>query len=54
MRAKTVFNRTIEQQIDDLKLKIMHARAFHPEKIDMYIDQLRELEGDIPKNKKIK
>jgi len=48
MRAKSVNN--LEDEIRDLKLKIMYARNFHPEKVHIYQERLKELEGELPRN----
>ena len=54
MRAKTVFealaNDDIKQEIADLKMKVMYAQGFHPEKVEIYLDRIAELEGLLPKN----
>jgi len=51
MRAKFVNESANKQEeIDDLKQKIMYARSFHPEKVDIYLERLKELEGELPKN----
>ena len=43
-------NESVSDEIADLKQKIMYAQMFHPEKMDIYIDRLKELEGELPAN----
>ena len=39
-----------QEEIADLKQKIMYAQMFHPEKVDIYIARLKEIEGELPAN----
>jgi len=39
-----------KEEIEDLKQKIAYARMFHPEKVDIYLDRLAEIEGELPAN----
>lgn len=36
--------KTIDEKIEDLKVKIIYAKDFHPEKVGIYEDQLAELQ----------
>jgi hypothetical protein len=40
----------VMDMIETVLLKIMYARIFHPEKLHVYLERLKELEGELPKN----
>ena len=41
---------SVKQEIEDLKQKVMYAQMFHPEKAEIYMERLKELEGELPAN----
>lgn len=42
--------RSVKEEIEDLKQKCMYAQMFHPEKAEIYMERLKELEGELPAN----
>jgi hypothetical protein len=42
--------RSVKEEINDLKQKVMYAQMFHPEKAEIYMERLKELEGELPAN----